>query len=398
MKLGWIDFSKEERNKVLSVIDLLSEDDTLDELGISPIRDGFANVFFPGTSTIQTRAKYFLIVPYILSALEKNREANPGSILNMLDAQEKSCGELLLATKAEGVIGSRALKSGYWVKRTPADIYWAGIRKYQIFTAGNLSLAEYIKASCALKNKKNTLKSLGKRDDSAEEFERDDADSGGIFATTFWKLPNYSLNWQDSLTMELTKTEAEFLKGRIISACPNSMLAYILENNLANITEIRDFNELATGAVNAFPENIRADYLMAKAFSDFLYCVRIRYNILLSKSKNEYALSEWERISKDIYTFAGVDIEGIFKRLHIINPTLHSFLINIKAAMQNRKDEVLDELIFKRECQLKGQSRAKLSRAGEFSSDAWIGGGYLDYRYYRASVILSDIFRGLGVK
>ena len=63
MPLGWIDFSKNERNKVLSVLDLLSENGTLDELGIAPVRDGFADLFFPGTSTIQTRAKYFLIVP-----------------------------------------------------------------------------------------------------------------------------------------------------------------------------------------------------------------------------------------------------------------------------------------------------------------------------------------------
>ena len=48
MPLGWIDFSKSERNKVLSVLDLLSEAGTLDELGIAPIRDGYANIFFSG--------------------------------------------------------------------------------------------------------------------------------------------------------------------------------------------------------------------------------------------------------------------------------------------------------------------------------------------------------------
>lgn len=35
MLLGWIDFSKNERNKELSVLDLLSEAGTLDELGIA---------------------------------------------------------------------------------------------------------------------------------------------------------------------------------------------------------------------------------------------------------------------------------------------------------------------------------------------------------------------------
>lgn len=63
MQIGWIDFSKEDRKKVLSVIELLSEKSALDELGIAPIRDGFADLFFPGTSTIQTRAKYFSSSP-----------------------------------------------------------------------------------------------------------------------------------------------------------------------------------------------------------------------------------------------------------------------------------------------------------------------------------------------
>ena len=66
MQLGWIDFSKEDRQKAFDVINLLSEQGAVDELGIGVIRDAFANYFFPGTSTIQTRAKYFLIVPYML--------------------------------------------------------------------------------------------------------------------------------------------------------------------------------------------------------------------------------------------------------------------------------------------------------------------------------------------
>ena len=66
MSLGWIDFSKNERNKVLNVIHLLDEPAAIDELGIGAIRDAFADYFFPGTSTVQTRAKYFLIVPYVL--------------------------------------------------------------------------------------------------------------------------------------------------------------------------------------------------------------------------------------------------------------------------------------------------------------------------------------------
>ena len=178
MPLGWIDFSKSERNKVLSVLELLSERDTLDELGIAPIRDGFANIFFPGTSTIQTRAKYFLIVPYSLKDLELSNETNPNNFLRAFDEIEKECGERLLdGDDTEGVIGSRSLAQGQWVKRTPAEIYWGGLRNYGIFTGGNLSLTEYVRAMCALKNNKTYVKSLGNRNDSEENDGDDKEDS-----------------------------------------------------------------------------------------------------------------------------------------------------------------------------------------------------------------------------
>lgn len=73
MQLGWIDFSKEDRQKAFDVINLLSEQGAVDELGIGVIRDAFANYFFPGTSTIQTRAKYFLIVPYMLNLVFREK-------------------------------------------------------------------------------------------------------------------------------------------------------------------------------------------------------------------------------------------------------------------------------------------------------------------------------------
>lgn len=96
MELGWIDFSKTERSKILSVLDLLSESGTLDELGIAPVRDGFSNLFFPGTTTIQTRAKYFFIVPYALKQLERSSETNPNRVFKALDAIEKTCGQTFL--------------------------------------------------------------------------------------------------------------------------------------------------------------------------------------------------------------------------------------------------------------------------------------------------------------
>ena len=52
----WLDYSEHERRQAMDVIDLFGEDETRDELGLGTIRDGFADLLFPGTSTIQTRA------------------------------------------------------------------------------------------------------------------------------------------------------------------------------------------------------------------------------------------------------------------------------------------------------------------------------------------------------
>ena len=125
MPLGWIDFSKTERSKVLTVLDMLTEKGTLDELGIAPIRDGFSNLFFPGTSTIQTRAKYFFVVPYACKDLEKGEEDNPTRLMISLDAMERKCAEQFLSNNYDeaGVVGKRSLASGNWVKRTPCLLY-----------------------------------------------------------------------------------------------------------------------------------------------------------------------------------------------------------------------------------------------------------------------------------
>ncbi len=62
MKIGWIDFSREDRAKAMEALHRLQDPMAVDELGIGIIRDAFADAFFPGASTIQTRAKYFVPV------------------------------------------------------------------------------------------------------------------------------------------------------------------------------------------------------------------------------------------------------------------------------------------------------------------------------------------------
>lgn len=56
---------------MLDVVDLFREHDTRDELGVGSVRDAFADMLFPGTSTIMTRARYFLLVPWAYQRLDR---------------------------------------------------------------------------------------------------------------------------------------------------------------------------------------------------------------------------------------------------------------------------------------------------------------------------------------
>ena len=393
MPLGWIDFSKSERNKVLSVLDLLTEAGTLDELGVSPIRDGYANLFFPGTSTIQTRAKYFLIVPYTLKDLEYSSETNPNRMLRELDDIERWCCRTLFnnGSDTEGLIGNRTLQQNRWVKRTPASIYWAGLRNYGIFKGGNLSLTEYVRALCAMKGQKATLAKLGNRNDNNEDRDADDKDAGDLFRMQFWNIPTYSQDWKNDLSLALTAEEGVFLKKQIIASYPDSFLAYILKNRMTEIFNCESFRDLHS-LMASVPGKIREDYALACSFSEFLYVLRTLYNMIVSDGKNEDAEKEWQRQNEHLSELASIDLESIFNRLAIhSNVFLCRFLRKEQALMLEGNLEGMKTEIKRRERELK-QSRAKTMHPGEFDPSVWFGGKHLDYRFGNVKIILKDIF------
>ncbi|RRJ25491.1 hypothetical protein EHV10_07600 [Lachnoanaerobaculum gingivalis] len=398
MPIGWIDFSKKERNKVISVLDLLSENSTLDELGIATIRDGFSDLFFPGTSTVQTRAKYFFIVPYALRDLERSGETDANDFLEILNAIERECAERFIENNPgeTGVIGSRSLASGHWVKRTPADIYWSGLRQYNIFHGGRLSLSEYVRAVCEINAKKRNLIELGNRNDKAEENDTDDADAGDIRSMHFWNIPTYDDEWFDKLKIELTKEEAKFLKERIINSCGESIFAHALKNNLWEIMECDSFENLKD-MIRLFPKQIQKDYRLAKDFSEFNYVLRIIYNIVLSDEKNEEANEAFDNYRSEMKNIANIDLEAVFACTDAWkNPMMCKFLLAAKSEMLDENISGLKKIVENREVFLKGSGRARCAHPGEFDNTEWFGGYKLNYRFDNAIKIMNDIYTGGG--
>ena len=398
MQLGWIDFSKEDREKVLDVINLLQEEGAVDELGIGVIRDAFANYFFPGTSTVQTRAKYLLIVPYILKEAADGLYGNSyAQIIKRIDEEEKNCGIMFLQNcpNEDGIIGKRVLPKG-WVARKPSNIYWNGIRSLGIFTDNSLSISDYISLSCFVRQQKKVQVSLGNRNDSVEDNEADDVDAVGGQAIPYFVLPDtYKTDWRNNLSIWLNADEATFLKKQILKMLPDTLYAYLLRENI-NVNRYESFEQLYLEIKDAVPAELSEMMHLACEFNKLVFLARTRYNLMLSDFKNVEAIETWNYYSKRMADMVCVDLDAVYEKLDIRNYRVRKFLKLLQTAFLENNIEEADRLIKNNEQELKGANRAKLNHVGDYDPQSWIGGKWLDFRFFDACKIIRDIYQGEG--
>jgi hypothetical protein len=406
LEIGWIDFSKEHQNKVMSILDMLLKPGAVDELGISTIRDRFADIFFPGTSTIQTRAKYFFIVPWILSELEKEKGLNPQQFARKLHDEEIKLIDKLIADGSWGVIG---VDSREKLKRKPSDIYWNGLRTYDIMKYPKLTISEYIAAACAARDANEKRKKELKLEVKDGIGDKDDKDAFGAEALgVFWSTTIPKTNWRNDINMKLSPGEALFLKDKIITSpfSKDSLWAEILRNFSAEAINLDSYEKLGE-IVKDMPEQIYGDYKLASKFSRLIYGAHARYNILFFNSsgkESSVAKEEWEAWKYEMlndFDFKSWDVDELFSRLRIYDRPLRAFIRNwsdFTKSINNIDDQILDDFIIKREIQLKGPERSKLKNADENTNfqGNWIGISRLEYRWPNANRLLRDIIEGLG--
>lgn len=84
-------------------------------MGIGTIRDQIADVLFPGTSTLITRAKYYLLVPCIIrEATDGSHGWNVREVLKWIDDQERESAEKMIRRHA----GMRAPRASSAIRRS----------------------------------------------------------------------------------------------------------------------------------------------------------------------------------------------------------------------------------------------------------------------------------------
>ncbi|MDL2293263.1 DUF6361 family protein [Ruminococcaceae bacterium OttesenSCG-928-D13] len=386
LSLGWVDFSKRDRDMVLNVLRQLTEPGAVDELGIGTIRDGFANILFPGTSTIQTRAKYLFIIPYICLELDRDKKLLPRDFINALEQNELDLIDVLAVNGAEGVIGQRSRQT---LRRKPSSIYWNALRTYGFLTEP-VTLSEYAALSYTRKNTSEQQKRLGKRKARYEDDSVDDSDMG-MSGTSFWRVPTPEKNWRDTLTIDLTAEEATYLRGQILSmpGTRDSLFALILREDRRDFTEYQDFDDI-DALQGLMPPQMLGDYQLARDFSRFIFGAQVRYNVIYSGGQNENANERWELYLQERPT---VNLSEIQARL---KP--RSSVMRFLKAYQNAIDDekTLDRLIVAREESNKGKARSKLINKELYQyHDDSVNMVPLTYRLSNVQRIGKDIFEGV---
>jgi len=397
VKIGWIDYSEEHKNRVIDVLDIFKKPGTIDKLGIGIIRDAFSEKLFPGTSTIQTRAKYLLFIPYIMRQIELKRPIDPQEFLTQLHKEEINLiSKLKGGQDRDGIIGIDAGKN---LQRKPSSIYWSGLRTFDIFTDQKLSLKEYVVEVCSQNKHRHSISALGNSNDETKQDESDDFDVAydGL-SRHYWRIPENFKDWKREIKMGLYSGEAVFLRDRIVEKCRNSLLGYVLDNDVTSfidpaITGINDLRVLK----GILPIHLWDLCAMAISFANFIEGAHIRYNVILSKSKTD-KVEKWNNWFEHASENNNIDLVGMFCYLQINDTkgTL-SFLKDYQSFISLKDLKGLDDLLTKRERRLKSPARAKLCQVETYPYKDWEGIEKIDYRLRVAKKICADIFNGLEV-
>jgi len=396
---SWVDFSDEDREKMVQIIRQLRQQDTIDELGIGSIRDSIANILFPGTTTIQTRAKYMLFVPWILKKMEKNRVPSENIPQRVKREEIKLCDSLLKVGFNDGVIGAIAREG---LQRFPSSIYWAGLQTWGIRQFRG-SLNDYYQGL-------NRYYLLKKRN-----ITRDDQE------VLLYK--NFGENWDEGLPespqelpgkegLYLTQNEAQYLLEKLSINCPKSLLTNII---FLSKSARKGFVWENT-FIDKLNHGLQIKIMHAQNFSEIMQGAALVYNYLLAEKKgseeliNKYreTLEKWQITLNNragaflnwnlddfwnlVYHETTINVPSRTKRF--ITQWIDMVLKNIDDVSTNKEE--INHLIYEREKEVKGR-RARLKNPEYLAKWSGAAGtGQLDYRWHVVKRIINDIILGLN--
>jgi hypothetical protein len=403
--IGWIDFSIDDRNRVGSVLDMLRPEGMVDELGMGTIRDAIANQLFPGISTIQTRAKYFFIIPYILYDYQaiKPAQRKGKSPSKYLEDREYEIMWALAETynyqEGNGVIGISKRKPQKIVRR-PSAIYWNGLFTYQFINTQGLSTDSFLKQVT-----NPTLETRLSSNQQGDDTTGDDKDAEHENVFKIKVSPRQ--NWSEDLTLELNKEEAEFFNDRILTVAKNKLIAELLVNEKmwGIFKKSKNFIQFTKAAMSSkIPDQLKSMLVLAHDFSELMYGAHIAYNCQLQNTvfKSNYFDEDWmewsTHLNSNMIDYENFNPEILFTYANTTRNSTAQFVkqwwIEAKQGFKNLKNR--DVMIEQQEAIVKGsKARLRWKKYDDIKENEWLGLKHFDYRYFQARNILTDIRTGI---
>ncbi|WP_437899246.1 DUF6361 family protein [Sorangium sp. So ce124] len=209
---GWIDISPAALRKLRAELELRDKS-VLDEMGVGAIHTGYADLFFPGTSVLHTRARYLLFVPWIYLGLAGNPRARAERVRELKEKTEQwLTGRLRTHTEEndEGIIGGRVYPAP--PAQPPDFVYWSALREYRLYEGIPRAqlLARWDRARVI------------QRKDVHTREDRVDQQPLGLFDVP--PLPAWWMQEDADVSFQLAPHEAEFLRDRLAQRRPPCLL------------------------------------------------------------------------------------------------------------------------------------------------------------------------------
>ena len=399
--LAWLDHDSQARERTLRILSLFQEKESRDELGLGSVRDSIADQLFPGTSTIQTRLRYMLFVPWIYRSLEERRLPAESFAIQADLLERQLVQPLMNSDDLTGIFGKTA---GKRLKRLPSSVYWAGLGVWGIRLTP-FSQSEYHRRIDETYRRRAGLK----KSEVDARARGDDVDQELRTATFSWhpRLPKPPEKFPSEIDFALSREEAGFVRDRIQVACSNSLLSYLV----LHCESAEASAPWAHPDYGSFSDRHKELLTHARLFSEVMHGAALSYNIQLARLRNHDKLVAEHQANFDKWS-ASFPLQEIREwsvpRMweltighgHTVTPQTRSFVRQwIDCTRQSPKDllsnnEALN-LVRRREMKLKGtRSRFRNQRALE-QWGGYSGVGRLVYRWPYVRVLLKDLYQGL---
>lgn len=388
------------------ILSLFKERDTRDELGVGVIRDLVADDLFPGTSTIQTRLRYMLLVPWLYRQLE-DEECPSGRIGREARKREVALvAGLLQSDDTAGVFGKRAKGD---LERLPSSVYWSGLEAWGLRRFG-ASQEQYHGMIDAVYRARAAR---GRRAQAAEHRGEGDDAVGGLAAVTWHpKLPRPPAGFPAEASVRLTADEAQFLREQVAATQPRSLLAKLMFLPAPPADGV-DF-PWQHPRLGQFDDRHRALLRHARLLSEVMYGAALLYNLLLAEHAGNDELTaehrrlgeawaaEVEAVAADLSAWSLDWVTPLaVDRQQVVSPATLEFCRRWLVLVRATDGRLLDSpearaLVRSRELRLKGgRSRFTNRRA----LDQWSGYAGLfrmSYRWPTVRRFLADLHDGLN--